>query len=83
MTLADIAHRLATDATFANHVQQDPVAAIKAVGSQLSDEEHAAVLAILNRKPRWQDLCQVSEAPRGQIEWHISPSIRQEQPSTP
>ncbi len=66
MALADIVHRIATDAAFAAHIKQDPAATLAAAGLTLDEKEIAAVLAVLHGKARWEDLCSSSRiAPEG------------------
>jgi len=55
MTFAEVVYRVATDPSFATHLQREPLAALAAAG--LSDEEIAAFVTVLRRKAGWRDLC--------------------------
>jgi hypothetical protein len=57
MTLAHVAHRIATNPTFAADFIAEPRQALRANGLTLDDESIAAVQAVLRGHPRWQELC--------------------------
>ncbi len=57
MTFAEVVYRVATDLSFATHLQQEPRAALAAVGLPVENEEVTALLTVLRRKAGWRDLC--------------------------
>ena len=71
MTLASVVHRIATDIDFAHQIQSNPSVAFDSVGVELTQEECAALLAVLGSKSDWMGLCLQSDLSKGQFEWHI------------
>lgn len=71
MALADIVHRIATDAAFAARIQCDPAAALAAAGMTLDEKEIAAVLAVMHGKAHWQDLCSPARFTPEEASWDI------------
>ena len=66
MALADVVYRIATDATFAAQLQQEPKTTLAAAGLSLSEEDIAVVLAVLQGQVHWENLCSPSRiAPEG------------------
>jgi hypothetical protein len=62
MSLAKVAHRLATDDDFAVLVQDQPETALATSGLTLDAAEWAAVETVLQNCPQWKGLCSSSLA---------------------
>ena len=70
MSLADVVHRIASDPSFASRFAQDPATALASAKLELSEQELAALRALMAR-PKWETLCSPAQAEIDSFPWLV------------
>lgn len=69
MSLAEVAYRIATDASFADRAQHELQAALAAAHLTLNPDEIRAVQVVLRDRQRWIDRCSLAKPLPQEPQW--------------
>lgn len=81
MSFAHIIHRIATDAFFADIIQDQPEMALANAGLSLDPADLELLLTVLRRRADWKDLCSVDSMSPPSLPWPAALFHRQQMSS--